>query len=418
MAEATFRAVVIAGVLAACGAAVPPLPSNGGPTWSELTSAHFTMWTDAPLDRARELIREMERMRQIVVGVAFPGAPDEGRNLVIALHDDAELAALSPTGEARAYASSGGEPLWQPLFVLSAYSNYSRDDRTVAHELTHVISFAVVHHQPRWLAEGMAKFFETVELDPDSTTADIGAAPQVRGQRMVMPHLVPISTLFEWERIAPDESREYSTAWALFTFLINEHGPELQRYLELLDQPIERDVSREAWRARVWSEAFPSLSLSTIDAVLQHWLVTGHHVVMHVKLELRASPIAERGLGEPDVLALRALLRPWVPAQQAQIHAEVAAALALEPTNVLAWLVRFANDHDNIPVEVGRAIAAAHPDDWRAWLLAAIALDRAHDDPAELAAAHARMCLLIGQNPALNPPTKCEHTDDNLPPPR
>ena len=177
-------------------------------------------------------------------------------------------------------------------------------------------------------------------------------------------------------------------------------------------------MPRAEWRQRVWREAFPQLSLDTIDAVLQQWLLTGHHVVMHANVQLRAWPATERRLEDPDVLALRAMLRPWDPAQQAQIHAEVAAALALDPTNVLAWLVRFANDRAPITAEVGRAITTAHPDDWRAWLLATVALDSAHGDPAERHAAHARVCLLIGQNPALSPPVKCEHTDGDLPPAR
>jgi hypothetical protein len=36
----------------------------------------------------------------------------------------------------------------------------------------------------------MAMFFETVELDPNSTTADIGREPQYRGQPLQMAHLV------------------------------------------------------------------------------------------------------------------------------------------------------------------------------------------------------------------------------------
>jgi len=399
--------VTIVGWLAlwsACGAAMPPVPGKGGPAWIELTSEHFTVWTDGPPDRGRELIREMERLWQIVAGVVFPSVPASGRDLVIAFRDDDELTALSPTGEPRAYAMPTQPLLWQPMFVLSAFSNRDRGDRTVAHELTHAISYAVVHHQPRWLAEGMAKYFETVELDPDSTTADIGVAPQYRGQPILMAHLMPIAKLFAWAAPARNEDREYSTAWALFTFLINEHRAELGNYMQLLDSSFDPEVTPADRAARAWSEAFPSLPLSTVDGVLQQWLVTGHHLVLHVNIQLRTWPIAERGLGDADVYAVRGLLHAVVANQKAQAHQDLAAALAAEPANVLARLLTVMLDQAKITPEDGRALTGAHADDWRAWLLATIALSGAHGDEAEIQAARGRTCELIAANPALVPP--------------
>lgn len=400
----TVMTVGLLGVLAACGAAVPPVPGKGGPAWIELTSEHFTVWTDASPARGRELIREMERLRQIVVGVVFQSVPTSGRDLVIALRDDDELTALSPTGEPRAYAMPAQSPLWQPAFVLSAFSNRDREDRTIAHELTHAISYAVVHHQPRWLAEGMAEYFETVELDPDRTTADIGVAPQYRGQPIQMAHLMPIARLFAWAAPARNEAREYSTAWALFTFLINEHRAELGRYTQLLDSSFDARATPADRAARAWSEAFPSLPISTVDGVLQQWLVTGHHLVLHVNVQLQTWPITERSLGDADVYAVRGLLRVAVGNQEAQAHQDLAAALATEPTNVLARLLTVVLDHAKLTPEDGRALTVAHEDDWRAWLLATMALSAAHGNEAEAQAARERACELIAANPALSPP--------------
>jgi len=403
----TMATMMVVGWLAlwsACGAAMPPVPGKGGPAWIELTSEHFTVWTDGPPDRGRELIREMERLWQIVAGVVFPGVDSSGRDLVIVFRDDDELSALSPTGEPRAYAMSAQPPLWQPAFVLSAFSNREVGDRTVAHELTHAISFAVVHHQPRWLAEGMAEYFETVELDPDRTTADIGAAPQYRGQPILMAHLVPIARLFTWDAPGKNESREYSTAWALFTFLINEHRAELVHYMQLLGGSFDLVATEEDRVARAWSAAFPSLPLSTVDAVLQQWLVTGHHLVLHVDVQLRARPVTERGLGDADVYALRGLLHARIASHEAQAHQDMTAALAAEPTNVLARILSVALDQAKLTPEAGRALTAAHEDDWRAWLLATMALSDVPGNEAEAQAARGRACELIAANRALVPP--------------
>src|SRR5678815_2869113 len=79
--------------LVACHGPVPPVPGKGGPAWIELTSPHFTIWTDGDPDRARQLVRKMERLRLILFHAVFPTAPAEGRDLAIVLRDDAELRA-------------------------------------------------------------------------------------------------------------------------------------------------------------------------------------------------------------------------------------------------------------------------------------------------------------------------------------
>src|SRR5262245_28444427 len=147
-----MREIVMIVVLAssACGAAVPQVQGKGGPAWTELTSEHFTVWTDAKVADARERVRVMERLRQVIVSVAFRSVPATGRTLVVLLRDDDELAALSGTQEPRPYTLPAQAPLWQATMVLSASSDDNDDNSNEAHELTHAISSGVVHHQPRW----------------------------------------------------------------------------------------------------------------------------------------------------------------------------------------------------------------------------------------------------------------------------
>jgi hypothetical protein len=300
--RAAALAMVIA--VAGCGGAVPPLPSQGGPEWRELVTDHFTVWTDGSEQRGRELLREMERFRQIIAGVAFPGSRTELRDFVVVLRDDDELAAFSPTGEPRPFAVTGSEP----MVVLSAYSNLNPSDRAVVHELTHAISSSVIQHQPRWFAEGMAEFFETVDTDADSTTADVGVAPSYRGQPLQMGHLVPVAKLLAWRAVSPGERSEYSTAWALFTYLINGHRVEFRHYMQLLDEPSDDD-SPGARATRQWNEAFPSLPLGAVDLELQQWLLSGNHRVLHLNIKLGDWKVVIRDVRELDVERLRSRLR-------------------------------------------------------------------------------------------------------------
>jgi len=416
MIEAMVRRAVVVTVLAvatalaACAAALPAVPSKGGPAWRELTSEHFTVWTDADPERARDLVRDMERFRQVLVGAAFPSVAASGRSLAIVLRDDDELAALSGTEPPRAVASPAVSPLWQPTIVLSAQSNRVGANYALPHELTHVISFGVIHHQPRWLAEGLAQYFETVRLDSDAATADVGLEPTLRGASQPMASVVPVAKVFAWNHLSEHEAHEYSTAWGLITFLINIHPQELVQYMRLIEI---RGESRESFsvedHAALWREAFPSLPLADVDAQLRQWLRTGSHVIQHLHVKRRTWPIAERMLGDADAYAVRGMLLGLIANRRVAARENLAAAIAAEPTNVLARLAMLELDDAALTVEEARALVAANRADWRAAWLAAIAIVRAHGDAEEQRGLRARACSLIAHNPAVvAPPELCD----------
>jgi hypothetical protein len=396
-----MRVVMVVGVIAGCGAALPKLPSQGGPAWIEVISPHFTLWTDAGSERAGELIQQMERMRQIVVGVAFPRTPSSSRAVVIALRDDEEFAAFSPAVGYQAYALPAGSPLWQPMFVLPAFSDRDPDSQVVAHELTHVISFASVRHQPRWLAEGIAQYFETVSLDLSNPIAAIGSRPPYRGIRMkhggeLLPYhsLISVSDLLRWRGHSAGDRREYYTAWALYAFVISQHRPALTRYVELIDRTDRATQETGDHATELWDQAFPSLPLLAVDAALRRWLFAGSHRTLHFEAPVQRWPHSERALGDADALAIRALLHSKLPRRIAEQRAAAAAARAADPTNTLAWLLHVLKDDGAISVDQARAVATARPDDWRAWLLVMLALHRASGDPGEFALARATLCQL------------------------
>lgn len=386
--------------LAACRGPVPPVPGEGGPPWIELTSPHFTIWTDADPVRVRALVQRMERLHQLVSGAVFPTAPADGRELAIVLRDDTELRAVSDTEQARPFAREPQFPLWQPMIVLSAAGRPGDLEVAVAHELIHAISFGVVHHQPRWFGEGMATYFETVGLDPGLATAVIGGAPTGRVVRVS--HLLPIAELFEWTRASRDETRQYITAWALFWFLSNQHRAELQRYMDLLDAADPEIEQRPDLARRIWDRAFPTMSYGEVDRELRDWLFNGTHREQEFRFAPQDRAARERRLGDADVYAVRCLLRGLAGKHDAQARADMAAALAAEPSHVLARLLAVALDHAQVTADQARAMTRAHAGDWRAWMLLALAIDAREVD--EVRAARARACELVEDNPALSPP--------------
>ncbi|MEO6772525.1 MAG: hypothetical protein ABI467_05810 [Kofleriaceae bacterium] len=384
-----MRAALV--LLAACAAAVPELPGKGGPAWLELRSEHFTLWTDVEMGRATELARQLEYLHQVVYGVAFPGRDRSGRSLVIALRDSYEIHAYVPA-QFSAFSWPDANPLLLPVIVFAGDTN-ERDGHVITHELTHVISHVAIHRQPVWFAEGIAQFFETVRLDPDKAVVDVGEplatqVAQVRGLA-----LVPGPRLFACTALTCRDGAFYMTSALVFAYLANTHPDQLLAYEDRLaagDGP-----------ERAWVQSFPEVPIDAIDRTVHAWALQGSHRIWHFKVQLARTRFEQRFLSDAEVLAIRALLSDSFDPRGVRTQHAVAAALAADPTNMVARLV--ASDRANqVALADARAVARAHPQDWRAWWLELMA--HATGDEAKIA--RARACTLAGRNAANMVPAK------------
>lgn len=308
---------------------MPSVPGKGGPAWNELTSEHFVVWTDASGDTARRFVTEIEHLQQVVAGTAFPGATSQVKSFVIALRDDDERREYVP-GDFSALASPpDGNLLKLPVIVLSASSNLESTYDIETHELVHVISHALIRKQPRWFAEGLAKYYETIEIHDG--TADLGREPTSNGLPMVIHRIEPVAKIFECKTLGCSDYAFYSTAWALFTYLTNTHAAELAKFEAVLAETGDDQ--------RAWHEAFGALSHEQLDQDLQHWLVEGRHTVLHFRVQLKQPTIAVRSLGDADVYAVRAFMTYEFIGNRDRVKRDVDAALAIDPDNVLAKTV-------------------------------------------------------------------------------
>jgi hypothetical protein len=371
-------------VLAACGAAVPELPSRGGPPWVELQSEHFTLWTDSSLARGGELIRLMEYLHQVIFGVAFPNRSPDGRSFVLALRDQAEVNAYVPD-MFQAFASPEDNPLMIRMIVLSAEPD-ERSIHVVTHELSHVISAVAVHQQPVWFAEGLAEFFETVILDVDKSVVVVGEPLRNQLAATQQLRLVPGEQLLACKEYTCRDHAFYMTSAVLFSYLANTHPDQLRRY--------EDELARN--NPRAW-DVF-GIPPSDIDRTVRAWMIEGHHQVWNYKASLVQPKVAQRVLAETDVIAARAFLSYSFHEHNPAAHQ----ALAADPTNIILRLVDF-EQTKKVASADARATAQANPHDWRAWWLVATAL---RDTSGEANAARNQACTLAKSNPANLLPAK------------
>ncbi len=387
-------------LLAGCGAALPPLPSQGGPAWRELSSMHFTLWTDAPPERGRELVQQMEWLRSIIYGVAFPDLPPGGKTFVVAFRDIRESRVFTPTYH-DAFASAGG-PQHRPMIVMPA--DAYGDDKVVTHELTHAISFNAIHAQPRWFSEGLATFFETIDLDMARGTVDVGALrPEIRAS-IDRDGIFLTAKMLACDRMAcTDDFKFYATAWTMYAYLHYKHPAELARFeVALGNMPADQ----------AWQQTMGDLPTQALDHELVGYLMYGGYSIAHFKIEKRQWPIAERPLADADVDTLRALLHWMRDAKSLDAERELAAALAADRTNVLAHMLdRYM--HKRPPtLDDARAVTLAHPDDFLAWLLLADATKNRNEQRHALD----KLCALIADDPAVQAPRACHIMSPPAPP--
>lgn len=398
--------------IVACAPAIPHLPSEGGPVWFEIRSEHFRLWTDDSIGRGRKLVRDLERRREVIAS-AMGKASSRATAFVISVRSARERAVYVPA-EFVGVAYGPDNPTGQSGILINA--DYKDDDHVVSHELAHVVSLGWFANLPPWVNEGIATYFEMVDVDNDDTSVKIGIPRSDRGDLILHGRFViSVPDVFAcYERRCMDDAF-YAASWAVFTLLLNEHYEQLARYLQRMnelridtpatrwdgepsDLPSEqaaRDRSRyEQWKQgerAAWRDAFPDLPPEKLDAELTEWLHTGKVRVPRIDVVVREYPTTVRKLGDADVLAGRSWLRYHFTADSAAALRDAQAALALDSTNVLARITATTLTHTIAPDDA-RATATAHPDDWRALRL----VERALHGTAEGDAATERLCAMSG----------------------
>jgi hypothetical protein len=387
-------------VLAGCASHFPPGPSSGGPAWRELESDHFALSTDLEHDAAVATLGALEELRAALVTciAARPDIPS-GRLPVVALDRGwNEIAAEDVEGFFLP------NVIWRPLVVIKAGSELS-DEIVIKHELVHVYSQKVIPHQPRWLAEGLAAYFQTIEYDGAAGRITVGKPPSdllAVAQRRA---LVDARRLFAATQITDDvRDAFYPTAWLAVHYLMNQrHAAFIDYEVALARQPPDPDA---------WAHAFPDLPPEKLDDELARYVDGGQYELLIYPFKTPALRIAsERTLDDAGAHATRAFLvaaASWHPGLQwgrvpkaemrARAEQEAGEALRSVPHHLLAQAVRAFLLGDPPDLEAARAAAREHPNDWVPWLLVAGALKR--DDP-ELKQVLERAVVLAGRDPTV-----------------
>jgi hypothetical protein len=367
---------------------MPPCPADGGPTWRELTSAHFQLWTDLDEQDAKEIMPTLEWLEA---------------GLLVALHAPPEFRAprLPVVAIARGWNDFTDrnvegfftEALFRPLVVFRGDGDL-RFQETIKHELAHAFTRLVVPNQPLWLAEGLATYFETLDVDREQGTVTVGRPAAQRLSMIQKFGLSGVEEMMAAKHKGENPAGFYATAWVTVHYLMNRHAQTFLAYQRLLQQGVPAD--------NAWARAFGPLTPKALALEIRGYLDGGQYELLVFKLPVPPpAPITATAMRDADVHAIRALLllrgdhlRPageQSGAAETAARRELAETLRQDPNHVAGLALRAFELNLPSPPQRAREVTERHGSNWLAWMVLADSLRTTQgDDAARDAFSHAR----------------------------
>jgi tetratricopeptide (TPR) repeat protein len=342
---------------------------HGGTTWREITTEHFRLLTQLPSREAHQYALALEQTRAGLL-TAWRGRLDSGGRLdTIVVRDVAALGEFYPenlvgrfarTNEAGTFAVMHGE----------AFEEYSQlGSVTLAHELAHHLSHRAAGRQPRWFAEGLATYLETVQPQPDGTVL-IGRPPGARLRNVRERGALSMDALWKWEDGASQGymERQYASAWLYVHFMLNRHAARFEAF--------QQGLARKEEPRSLWTRVFGDLEVEALRRAAEAYAKADEYPAFIEKMEGARPSFKERLLSDAEVHLARARIAlSDGPRSLKRARTEVRMAATLDPSNVEARLLRA--QLTEAPAErlaLARALATDAPERFEGWLAVAEAL--------------------------------------------
>jgi len=354
--------------------------------WVEVQTEHFVLRTDLSREDARQTAIDLEEVRAALLAAGWhSGNLPKSKTQVIALADDRELQDYAMKGIQGFFAP---DAFGEPVVVISG-SQGPEDQRFLKHELAHAISNQFLVRNPRWMAEGLACYLETLRFDRKRGKVVVGEMSADRLEYLrdspVPNYWAILLTGREAEHMSARQGWAFETgAWVLVHWLVDERG-------EAFDSMLER-LSKGEDQHYAFSKAFPDLTETSMKAGVAAYLKGGKIRIFRAEASRWQGDVDQRMLPAGEVYAILADLQRLSPGHARTVERELrkqsllAQSLQADPGNPLA--IQLSEDLDPA------AATKAHPDDWRAWLVFA---DKHDHDLTALQTAH----KLAPENPAV-----------------
>ena len=377
--------------------------------WREIQTPHVVLRTDLGSGAAREAALAAERFRAEIIAAAWPQAP-------LPAGDRIEMTVFSNGLDFEHHFGRGVDGIFfhdvPPYAVLYGTPDRWQHRATLAtpettsvlrHELVHHLASSIYRRQPRWFAEGLAQFLETVRPGEDGKTVVIGAVNLEAMQKYRSFRSLRVADALGWSAkldSIPEATVHglYGLSWLMVHWLYNTHPAQFDQLQGLLARGIDPD--------KAWKIILPGLNTPDLDEALNQYLRLGNYSEFDAPFTMPALATKEVPLTEADVHAERA--RVAMAAARAasdrashdeEARRELAAALKLEPANASALLLQARGAPAAERAALARRITESHPDDARGWVALGQALESSPAAAAEREAAFRKAIALRPDDP-------------------
>jgi hypothetical protein len=237
---------------------------TSGAAWREIRSAHFVLSTDASSEETRDSLADFETTYETLRTILFAGDPGGARPVhVVLFAHSADLRRFLPAGTIAAFFPAlPDDPESNPTMLLeTSVSDEAR--RIFLHEMTHAFIERTFSRIPLWLNEGLAKYFETMRIEPDRVVVGnpILEFNIAANQMPSLPSLLTADTgKFYAGRDAHSveglyqQTSYYAAAWYLVHMFMHGKAEYRERFHDFLDALKRHEPAAAAWK-RVFDEA-------------------------------------------------------------------------------------------------------------------------------------------------------------------
>lgn len=217
--------------------------------WKALQSPNFVIAGNSSDGVLRNTAVQLEMFRD-TVSQLFPAVRERSPvpTTVVVFRNDASFHEFKPRDpRGRVMDTVAGYLTTRPdanYIVLAARNNQTQTYRVVLHEFAHYLIHGAVPRVPRWLDEGLADFYSTIQIDTGDGQVRIGDAIRGHQVRLRGGLIIPLDRLLSarGESTIFGDLREqltfYAQSWALVHYLTLGHGGKRDGQMESYLQAI------------------------------------------------------------------------------------------------------------------------------------------------------------------------------------
>jgi tetratricopeptide (TPR) repeat protein len=219
--------------------------------WKRFRTAHFEAVSNAPEEKVREVLVELEAFhRYLVTDILELKTASPVPTVVVAFKDPGAYSRFKPR-----MADGSKQELAAAYFTQSSDMNHIvlplkwqgvNPLRLIFHEYYHFVIQRNLPETPPWMKEGLAEFYSTYEVDPVSGQCNIGRPIDNHVAWLQSEKLLPLEQVLTQEgavKLLGSKDRRrvalfYAESWALVHYLMisqnTKRQPQLKEYLEAI----------------------------------------------------------------------------------------------------------------------------------------------------------------------------------------